>query len=199
MDIEFHYYMTYLVATKAGIDQNSARVLAHSSQFIDDNDIVFEVDKGKASACRNYISQTMNILKPKHSLLRIYPIFHFIPGDPWSNTAWRKDGKMHWLCTTPNSSNANSIMDAAIRSRDLYRIGIAAHGYVDTWAHQNFVGYYDDFNAMNIGLKQFMPNIGHARCWTQSRRASPSMAGSTSDKRSRRQYGTISRGGSTSV
>ena len=162
MDIEFHYYMTYLIATKSGMDPNSARILAHSSQFIDDNDIVFEVDKGKGSAYRNYISQTMNILKPKQELLRIYPIFHFIPGDPWNESAWRKDGNMHWLCTTPNSVNANSIMDAAIRSESLHRIGVAAHGYVDTWAHQNFVGYYDDFNAMNIGLTQLMPNIGHA-------------------------------------
>ena len=162
MDIEFHYYMTYLIAAKAGLDANGARVLAHSSQFIDDNDIVFEVDKGKGSAYRNYISQTMNILKPKEKLLRIYPIFHFIPGDPRSETAWSKDGKMHWLCTTPNSINANNIMNAAIRSESLHRIGVASHGYVDTWAHQNFVGYYDDFNAMNIGLKQLMPNIGHA-------------------------------------
>ena len=162
MDIEFHYYMTYLIATKAGLKPDSARVLAHSSQFIDDNDIIFEVDKGKGSAYRNYISQTMNILKPKDELLRIYPIFHFIPGDPQKETAWRRDGKMHWLCTTPNSTNANNIMDAAIQSGSLYRIGVAAHGYVDTWAHQNFIGYYDDFNAMNIGLKQILPNIGHA-------------------------------------
>ncbi len=162
MDIEFHYYMTYLIAAKAGLDANGARVVAHSSQFIDDNDIAFEVNKGKGSAYRNYISQTMNILKPKAKLLRIYPIFHFIPGDPLSETAWRKDGKMHWLCTTPNSVNANDAMDAAIRSEDLYRIGIAAHGYVDTWAHQNFIGYYDDFNAMDIGLGKLTPNIGHA-------------------------------------
>ena len=162
MDIEFHYYMTYLIAAKAGLDPDSARILAHSSQFIDDNDIVFEVDKGEGTAYRNYISQTMNILKPKQKLLRIYPIFHFIPGDPRSATAWRKDGKMHWLCTTPNSTNANEAMDAAIRSQSVHRIGVAAHGYVDTWAHQNFVGYYDDFNAMDIGLTQLMPNIGHA-------------------------------------
>ena len=162
MDIEFHYYMTYLIAAKAGLDTTSSRVLAYSSQFIDDNDIVFEVDKGQGSAYRNYISQTMNILKPKAKLLRIYPIFHFIPGDPRSKTAWRKDGKMHWLCTTPNSVNANNIMDTAIRSENLHRIGVAAHGYVDTWAHQNFVGYYDDFNAMNIGLGRITPNIGHA-------------------------------------
>lgn len=162
MDIEFHYYMTYLIATKAGLDADNSRILAHSSQFIDDNDIVFEVDKGKGFAYRNYISQTMNILKPKDELLRIYPIFHFIPGDPQKETAWRKDGKMHWLCTTPNSINANNIMDTAIQLGSLHRIGVAAHGYVDTWAHQNFTGYYDDFNGINIGLKQLMPNIGHA-------------------------------------
>ncbi len=154
--------MTYLIATKAGLDTQSARVLAHSSQFIDDNDIIFEVDKGRGSAYRNYISQTMNILKPKEKLLRIYPIFHFIPGDPQAKTAWRKDGKMHWLCTTPNSANANDSIDAAIRSGSLHRIGIATHGYVDTWAHQNFIGYYDDFNSMDIGLRSVAPNIGHA-------------------------------------
>ncbi len=162
MNVEFHYYMTYLIATKAGFDPNDSIVLAYSSQFTDDNDIVFEVDKGKGSAYRNYISQTMNILKPKAKLLRIYPIFHFIPGDPRSETAWRKDGKMHWLCTTPNGDNANEIIDAAIRSKCLYRIGVAAHGYVDTWAHQNFTGYWDDFNSMYVGLGRFAPNIGHA-------------------------------------
>ena len=160
MDIEFHYYMTYLIAAKAGLDTNGTRVLAHSSQFIDDNDIVFEVDRGKGSAYRNYISQTMNILKPKEKLLRIYSIFHFIPGDPQSETARRKDGNMHWLCTTPNS--AKDVMDAEIRSGSLHRIEVAAHGCVDKWAHQNFTGYYDDYNAMDIGLKQLLPNIGHA-------------------------------------
>ncbi|MDP6564329.1 MAG: ATP-binding protein, partial [Alphaproteobacteria bacterium] len=115
MDIEFHYYMTYLIAAKAGLGAAEAGLLAHASQYIDDNDLRFEIDKGQGSAYRNYISQTMNILKPKASLLRIYPIFHFIPGDPQSQSAWRKDGKMHWLNTTPNSDNANRVMDAAVR------------------------------------------------------------------------------------
>ena len=162
MDFEFHYYMTYLIAARAGFDPDNARLLAHSSQFIDDNDMVFEIDKGKSSAYGNYISQTMNILKPKRELFRIYPLFHFIPGDPKARTAWRKDGKMHWLCTTPDSRNANASMDDALRSRSVYRSGSAAHGYADTWAHQNFTGYYEDFNAMNAGLGLITPNIGHA-------------------------------------
>jgi len=162
MDIEFHYYMTYLISAKAGFDANESTIIAHSSQYVDDNDIIFEIDKGKASAYRNYISQTMNILKPKPNLLRIYPIFHFIPGDPLAETALRKDGKMHWLNTTPNSSNANAIIDLALASGNLYRIGIASHSYVDTWAHQNFVGYFDEFNAMSDPLSAAIPNIGHA-------------------------------------
>lgn len=162
MDIEFHYYMTYLVATKAGFGPDEAKILAHASQYVDDNDVIFEIDKDRASCFRNYISQTMNILKPKANLLRIYPLFHFIPGDPQSPTAFRKDGKMHWLTTTPNSSNANDILDAALATKDFYRIGIAAHSYVDTWAHQNFVGYYDSFNSMKGPLEACSPDIGHA-------------------------------------
>lgn len=162
MDIEFHYYMTYLISAYAGLEPKAARKLAYCSQYVDDNDIICEVDKGKGSSYRNYISQTMNILKPKDKLFRIYPLFHFIPGDPQSKTAWRKDGKMHWLNTTPNSKNANLIFDAALETDDIYRIGIATHSYVDTWAHQNFIGYYDDFNSMKTALGSIAPNIGHA-------------------------------------
>ncbi len=162
MDIEFHYYMTYLIAAKAGFGTNDAFKIAYSSQYVDDNDMILEVDKGKSSAYRNYISQTMNILKPKSKLFRIYPLFHFIPGDPMSATAFRKDGKMHWLNTTPNNENANKIMDAALRTEDIFRIGVACHSFADTWAHQNFVGYSDEFNAMAGPLSRITPNIGHA-------------------------------------
>lgn len=162
MDTEFHYYMMYLVAAKAGLGADNAFIIAYASQYVDDNDLKFEIDKGQACAYRNYISQTMNILKPKDKLFRIYPLFHFIPGDPRSKSAYRKDGKMHWLNTTPNSKNAEMIMDEAIRSEDFYRIGIACHSYADTWAHQNFVGYYDEFNAIKSPLANVTPNIGHA-------------------------------------
>ena len=166
MNIEFHYYMTYLVATKAGIGRDEARVIAFAAQHIDDNSFVVnvEADDGSGAAVyQNYVSQTMDILKAKRQLFRIYPIFHFIPGDPRSPTAWRKDGSMHWLNTTPNSTNANRVFDAALTSGDLYRIGVSCHGYADTWAHQNFVGYFHPFNAVSENaLSTFTPNVGHA-------------------------------------
>ncbi len=66
MDIEFHYYITYLIAAKAGFGFDDAYKIAYASQYVDDNDMILEIDKGKGSAYRNYISQTMNILKPKN-------------------------------------------------------------------------------------------------------------------------------------
>ncbi len=162
MDTEFHYYMMYLVAAKAGFGAGEAGKIAYASQYVDDNSLILEIDKDQASAYRNYISQTMNILKPKSTLFRIYPLFHFIPGDPVSTTAFRKDGKMHWLNTTPRSENARKIMDAACATGDLYRLGVACHSYADTWAHQNFVGYCDGFNALASPLSHVVPNIGHA-------------------------------------
>ncbi|MEJ2669088.1 MAG: hypothetical protein P8077_02100 [Gammaproteobacteria bacterium] len=163
MDIEFHYYITAYLAHKAGFSQTDAQVLAYASQYVDENDVCFHiVHRSSEQIYRNFISQTMNILKPKQALMRIYPIFHFVPGEPDAPTARRSDGKRHVLNTTPNSENANELMHQAIRAdrqTRLYRIGIASHAYVDTWAHQNFVGWYDQFNQVGSDPK---PNIGHA-------------------------------------
>jgi hypothetical protein len=162
MNIEFHYYMTYLIAAHAGFSANESEIIAYASQYVDENTRILHIDVDKPTHYTNYITQTRNILKPKNELMRIYPIFHFIPGDPMAVSAYRKDGKFHRLNTTPNSENANLIFDSALHSGNLYRIGIATHSYVDTWAHQNFVGYYDDFNAMTGVLSKALPNIGHA-------------------------------------
>lgn len=163
MDTEFHYWITGLIACRAGFDRHDAKTIACASEFVDENDVCLEVkDRRGGRPYRNFISQTMNILKPKHELFRIYPIFHFIPGEPDAHTARRRDGKMHRLNTTPNSDHANALLDAAFKANPdirLYRIGIATHGFVDSWAHQNFVGWYDSFN--NIGLDP-KPDIGHA-------------------------------------
>jgi hypothetical protein len=146
MDSEFHYHITYLIATRGGFDCGQAHTIAYSSQFVDDNVYRLMVNKGQSDEFCNYISQTYDILKPKNQLMRIYPLFHFIPGDPDADSAKRKDGRTNPLNTTPDSKNASAIIDEALRTQDMHRIGIASHSYVDTWAHQNFTGHKDDFN-----------------------------------------------------
>ena len=38
MNTEFHYYITYLIAAKAGFPAEEARLLAYASQYVDNND-----------------------------------------------------------------------------------------------------------------------------------------------------------------
>ncbi|MGM0445878.1 MAG: DUF6765 family protein [Bacillota bacterium] len=162
MDIEFHYYVTYLIALQAGFDKKSANIIATSSQLVDDNVEINYIKNNKDETYKTYISQTANILKPEDELFRIYPVFHFVPGDYDQVGARRKDGTYHILNTTPNSLNAQRIIKNAAKANNLYRLGIASHCYVDTWAHQNFVGYFSYFNGMSGVLNEAIPDIGHA-------------------------------------
>ena len=162
MNDEFHYYITYLVAARAGYAPTEAATVAHACQLVDDNNQKYCVAVGTAQAYTNYYSQTMDILKPLAYRQRIYSVFHFLPGDPLEAGARRRDGKMHWLVATPGGSLAQTLLDGAISSKDLYRLGIACHAYADTWAHQNFVGYKDGFNSMRGMLEEIIPDIGHA-------------------------------------
>ena len=188
MDIEFHYYMTYLIAARAGFAPDEAAIIATASQEVDDNHIAILVSEGTPQAYVSAVSQTMNILAP-HQDLRIYPIFHFIPGVPDAPTARRKDGQTSAWMTTPNSPLAQAMLDTALTSGSLHRIGASSHAYADTWAHQNFIGKDDPLNEMPhpeslfAELKQKVLKIGHALAnhdpdipdliWTDARLSSP--------------------------
>lgn len=170
MDKEFHYWVTGIISEYAGFPANDCQTIAYSSQYTDDNNRVVEVFDDEFDVLPSYVthvSQTEDILQPKDDIMRIYPLFHFVPGD-FDSPSPRIDGKKHRLLTTPDSPYANDIMSYTLKnavsrylSGDkscLHRIGISAHCYVDTWAHQNFIGWYDDMNGLP---KVGWPNIGH--------------------------------------
>lgn len=165
MDIEFHYYITYIIALQAGFENHEAYVLAYASQYVDDNTRRYRISQDTTEAYANYFSQTSDIMKPEMDLMRVYPIFHFMPGNRKeidSDTTLRRDGKLHVLNTVPDNGNARTMLRESLGSGDLYRIGIAIHMFADTWAHQNFVGYYESFNSMKGVLQKTLPNVGHA-------------------------------------
>jgi len=162
MDIEFHYYITYILAKGAGFTSKDAQTIAYASQYTDDNCKEYTINEGMQDEYKNYISQTYDILKPQKERLKIYPCFHFLPGDYDNESTMRADNRTHTFNTTANSKNANILMDAALQTDDPYRIGICTHCYADTWAHQNFVGWEDNFNSIFGILEMAIPNIGHA-------------------------------------
>lgn len=164
MDSEFHYYMTYIIALRAGFKADEAYTIAYSSQYTDHNDTPYEI-LGDDIPYNNYISQTMDITKPREELLRIHPYFHFFPGSKReivNNSYPRKDGKLHLLNTISNNVNVRRLFTKSLKSADLYRIGIATHTYTDTFCHQNFVGFKESFNSMEGFLAKIIPSVGHA-------------------------------------
>ena len=42
MDIEFHYWITGIVALKAGFNDKEANIIAYSSQHVDDNEVLID-------------------------------------------------------------------------------------------------------------------------------------------------------------
>jgi hypothetical protein len=77
MDIEFHYYVTYLVAMKAGFSSIDSYKIAYSSQYIDDNEkqIIICNDIGE-EIYRSTVTQSCNPSKEPNKLNRIY-IIHY--------------------------------------------------------------------------------------------------------------------------
>ena len=170
MDIEFHFYMTHLIALRAGFKPDDAFTIAYASQYTDDNENVYEI-KGRGNPYVNMISQTMDITKPQGEHLSIYPAFHFCPApvkEIFAQAPLRTDGVYHSLDTLPDNGNARTIFEKAMASGNLHRIGMGAHMYADTFCHRDFVGYKHTFNWLKIDglikglLDDILPCIGHA-------------------------------------
>ncbi|MDY6951211.1 MAG: DUF6765 family protein [Thermodesulfobacteriota bacterium] len=161
MNIEFHYFITFILSRKAGFTAQDAYTIAYASQYTDDNNYKYYVNFKDGGHYINEISQTFDITKPSEKRRKIYPLFHFIPGGKEAeDVCTLQCGKEKCFATVPNSEKAQEILKEALDSKDLYRIGIAVHAYADTWSHQNFLGYKCDANAKKGQV--IVPNIGHA-------------------------------------
>ena len=161
MDIEFHYYITFILCRKAGYSKDEAHTIAYSSQHTDDNKNYYYVNYPDGGHFLNEISQTMDITKPSPKRQKIYPLFHFVPGGTEAEeTCSIECDQKKCFVTIPNSENANMLLKDALQSGDLYRAGIAIHAFADTWSHQNFLGMEHGSNGRN--QIDWIPNIGHA-------------------------------------
>ncbi|WPX97042.1 DUF6765 family protein [Candidatus Bandiella euplotis] len=94
VDIEYHYYITYLIANISGFQLQESYIIAHSSQYVDDNDLELDVYNCKKTAqpYRNMASSLKDLSCDKKKMENMLMAFHFLPGDTISN---RKDGQEH--------------------------------------------------------------------------------------------------------
>ncbi|MBU1079897.1 MAG: hypothetical protein KKB59_05355, partial [Spirochaetes bacterium] len=160
MNIEFHYYAVYALALEAGFDERTAFLMAQSSQEVDasTSPLSFEAPRSRVD-----VAVTQNYLFWDDSVRRdIYLPFHFVPGDPDAAAAARADGERNPYLVTPNSDAVKSLLVAAFKDKDPYLMGVAAHAFADSWAHQNFCGLLDPSNALGSqSAASGLPPAGH--------------------------------------
>jgi len=165
---EFHYYVIWYLAHSAGSSPEDAETIAISSQMVDDAKLPWRIERAPDEATLTEVPQNY-LFWDQDIATSVYLPFHFVPGDPQTVAARRSDKRSHELAVSHDSDNARSLLIEALRSEDLYRIGIALHAYADTWAHQNFTGTMDEFNAFwmkaTSSAMQFaasaLPAVGH--------------------------------------
>jgi hypothetical protein len=167
MDIEFHYYINYLVAAEAGFSDKIAEKIAYSAQYLDDNTEAYSIIERGARQYNNLVTQSYHPLLKAKEILELFPVFHFIPGnDLVKSSTLRRDGAIRYMSCLPNGKLARKNLIEALTSNNPYWIGIASHSFVDTWAHQNFTGLKDSYNSLHqrqdSKILKLPGQIGHA-------------------------------------
>jgi hypothetical protein len=183
MNIEFHYYALHYLSRCAGFSENDASTIAISSQMVDECIAPWEIFGwkpglspggetgsvagnragsaiGRGAEGERLTQVTQNYVFWDETVARdIYRPFHFIPGDAQLASARRIDGRAGPYVVTEDSPLSREILIAALKTKDLFRIGIALHAYADTWAHQNFSGDSEAQNALDPSSP--IPAAGH--------------------------------------
>lgn len=174
MNSLFHYYTIFYLAQQAGFAHDECDILAYSSQYLDNALVAYSVqtDDGTYDTIATHHFGFWD----KSREWTIWIPFHFFPGGPEANSSEvilnsagkrmtvaprREDGLTNPLNVVANSERVKALLVSALKSRNLYRVGIALHTYADSWAHQNFSGKSEQWNRLDPNSP--LPPIGHAQ------------------------------------
>lgn len=153
MQKDMHFYMTYAVARRVGVEADKACKLAWADQFTDD--LTQAASYGIQTQTK--VDLSGNWADGQIQLTVLVP-FHFVPGE---------DHHAPWT-TTPNCRIAGDLIDAASTSGNTLRFGIALHALQDTFSHAGFSGWREKANSCyeKSHPLSIVHNIGHAEMGT---------------------------------
>ena len=170
MNIDFHYFVTYLMFTGLGYTPEDSGLIANAAQYVDDNTMRVVIDKGRPTEYRTVSTFSIDLAE-KPATRHLTYAFHFSPsdpfeGDPLDDPFRRKDGKSQSTITTPGNKFAAEMVREAFATGSLYEFGIALHTYQDTFAHGGFCGHDSGLNAVTVpGCSKYhhLSTMGHAQ------------------------------------
>ena len=140
MQIDMHYYGAYAMARAAGLERETARVVATSAQFVDDNAARSQVrfrdgSRIDTEATAHHPVDLSN--RDEHDQRRVWVPFHFIPGNDGENYTERLKCRMDSAVVREMRDHHLAYADRAFAP---HLLGIAAHVYADTFSHYGFSG-----------------------------------------------------------
>ena len=157
MQLDMHFYGTYALARAAGIPKIDAMTIAYAAQYVDDSNkkdsaphedggLLFGIATAHSSLqCvgNHHIDFSGNCEEQR----KVWVPFHFLPGA--EGTSFEEK-----LLCRKNSQPAQDMMKNHIelalqKDYGLELLGIAAHVYMDTFAHYGFSGISSSMNAIN--------------------------------------------------
>ena len=159
MQIDFHHGATYAACRLGGMDSDTASVVAHAAQYVDDatHDGALQFSDGSRYVRATSAHKTFDHENADAADNRlIWTPFHFLPAglddtvdgaEPTEPQRFER----RMLCR-PDSIIARQMIEHCIEHQNLpfalQRLGVAFHTYADTWAHQQFVGMLCDTNKI---------------------------------------------------
>lgn len=156
MQLDMHYYGTYVLAKLAGLKDEVCEIIANSSQLVDDNvaDKDLEFYEGafiKAQASAHHVGDLANIKESDQR--RVWVPFHFLPGI--EGEAYEEK-----LICKKNSNIAQELVNHNLNYENerllAYLVGITAHVYADTFAHYGFSGISSTENSIDTSSIKYL-------------------------------------------
>lgn len=165
---EFHFNTIYVLAREAGFTEADSFILAGSSQFVDE--AVFTLRFSMPDEELQFLITQSYDFWDDVTQKTVYIPFHFIPGNINEPCEQLKTNGKNPYCVLANGTLAKEALITCLEQRDVFLIGIALHGFADTWAHQNFSGKNEQWNAHtenNGFLNTTKQAIGHMQFGSQ--------------------------------
>jgi len=159
MNVEFHYYSTAFLAVKAGFSLEDATTLAYAGQYVDHHQRAYHIHAPRGTV---YSPPTQDFsFWDQTTVDQVLAPFHFLPAGRDQEASVRRDGAVSVWDVRPHSGPAKRLLVEALKTRNLYRIGLALHTFSDTWAHQNFTARNEEWNRLDPSNR--LPSPGHAQ------------------------------------
>ncbi len=157
MQTDLHHAGTYAVARLAGFSHSEAATIGHAAQLVDDSNykgtITFDNGtsyEGIASAHTNFDFADNRVNSEDY---QVWLPFHFLPGNNGEGAKGAQNVPLYrrLVCTPDSPTTVDMWADCRAKKGDgngLHRLGITAHVYCDTFAHQMFLGFRHTVNRV---------------------------------------------------